>query len=53
MSRSEQIINIKTKFICWISKYIQDIHTEKEGINRIPDIYSEYKCKYCGKIYKL
>lgn len=40
-------------FTCWFSFWYYDIHTEKDDIKKVPDIYKQYTCQRCGKIFKL
>jgi len=37
---------------CYWSFYFYDIHTEKDDIKGVPDMFSEYTCQRCGKIFK-
>lgn len=39
--------------ICWFSYWYWDIHTEKDDIKGIPDVFKQYTCQRCGKIFKL
>jgi hypothetical protein len=44
---------LKNWFICWWSTWYFDIHSERDDIRGIPDQWKEYRCKRCGKNYKL
>ena len=44
--------NFREWFRCWWSFNYYDIHIEKDDIKGVPDIFDEYTCQRCKKIFK-
>ena len=43
----------QAKFRCWWSHWYYDVHIPQDDIKGIPDIFEEYTCQRCGKIFKI